>query len=1752
MARILIVLLAIVGLVGQSSMAATTSSPAWGHSKPLLFVSSKDLSAAKRYRQLVIKKYDQLGKLGAVALAAKASAAWQNKSFRAASGYYARAIALKPESFPYWSGLARTILRAPTNRGERRPFLKIGLNAAINAYQNAATLDDRAQALELIAHSYQARKNFRPALQAYKASLLLNNSLVVQQDYVALRAVHGFRMLRYTVNTEAASPRICLQFSEDLLTNQQYESYVTIDGKTPTTLVRESRQLCVDGLQHGVKYHIGLRSGLPSSVAEVITKPIALDVYIRDRKPALRFSGSRYLLPRIGSKGIPLVSVNTAMAALQLYRIGDRGLSSLVEGRRFLQALDFYSLKDLNNRLTTKVWQGELEIASQRNREVTTLFPVSGVLPGRQPGVYVLIATPAGAATKKWQAQATQWFVVSDIGLTTLSGNDGLHVFARSLATAEPLAGVELQLLARSNEVLSTLKTDSQGYVRFPVGLIRGQAANAPKLLLARSEEGDFVLADLSKPGFDLSDRGVGGRKAPGPLDLFVYTDRGIYRAGETIHLNALLRDRSLQAATGLPLTVKFARPDGKLAARRVLKESGAGAHALSWSLPANAMQGNWQIAFYLDEAQQPLARKRILVEDFVPDQMEFTLSSQTKLLRKGALASLALSARYLYGAPASGLRPEGEVRFTPVHRLADYPEYFFGLDGETPFSARANLQGLTVTDAAGNSVLQFGTDQLAGSIGPMRADVSVRLRETGGRVVERNITVPVAAGVAQIGLRAGFEQARVTQGATATFSVITIDGEGKRSTIKGLKWSLLRLERRYQWYSRGSGWQYEPVISSVKVASGVIDSSQDRPVQVSVTPTWGRYRLEVILSGAEGQPGAKGAASSMLFSSGWYVDSTSTETPDGLEIALDKQRYAPDAVAHLRISPYFSGKAMVVVGNSRLLWKKMFALNSDGTDIAIPVSRDWGTGAYVTVFAYRDGGGALSHMPARAIGVQWLAIEPMTHRLQLTLGPDRQVRPGRSVLIPLQVQGISAGEQAYVTVAAVDVGILNLTAFKAPQPENWYFGQRDLDLAIKDLYGKLIDGMAGTVGRIRSGGDVAGARRLQRSVLRQKPLALFSGIVRVEPDGRARVRFDLPQFTGSLRVMAVAWSNQAVGQATQDIVVRDPVVMLASLPKFLAPGDHSRLQLAIDNSDGAAGEYRLQITGSAFVAPERSSIDRTITLQQGQKRSLSIPIVALKPGAGQLLVKLTHSSGDVFQQPLRVPVRSAQRPFSVRTIQSLTAGGGSLKLDQHAIDGLQPDSANVSVFVTRSLGLDTISLLQALDRYPYRCAEQTTSRALPLLYRFELAATAGLGDRKAIRKRVQKAVNRLASYQSASGSFGMWGPGSDSLWLDAYVSEFLTRARESSFTVPDEVLKLALQNLQNNISYDYELTRRGNEIAYALYVLARNRRASIGDLRYLVEAKFKNIVSPLAKAQLAASLGFYGDTKRSQRAFVQAYAALQQALPKTFSGDDYGSSLRDQAAVLALASEALPVPAFVPELVRQVALSRQAKRITSTQENAWLSLAAGGLQQGNSAIALQVNGVNQSGNFRVQLDTSSLADGLNLTNTSDFPVQAVVTTTGVSSKPLQAGGEDFSITREYYDLQGQRVEVSRLTQNTRLLVVLNINADKHLQSRIVIRDLLPAGLEIVSPHLFASAELKQFSWLKTTAVTHSEFRDDRFIATVRMQSRDEPTITLAYMVRAVSPGRYVHPAAVVEDMYRPYRAAHTAQGKMRVVAAMP
>ncbi|MEM7192631.1 MAG: MG2 domain-containing protein, partial [Pseudomonadota bacterium] len=755
-------------------------------------------------------------------------------------------------------------------------------------------------ALGSLANAFAKGNEWRPALNALRLATTLDESPALAATYAQLREKHGFRVADFSVDSEATSPRACFQFTEPLLARADYAPFVSVAGIDKPALSADDKQLCIDGLAHGETYEVTLREGLPSTVHESLLKPAPFTIYVRDRAPSVRLSGKAYVVPSTGQQGIPLVSVNTDGLDVKIYRIGDRNLINSVLGYDFQRNLYPYDLSTVADEKGEEVWRGTLQVKKELNADVTTAFPVTEAVPDLQPGVYLLTAKAADVPGEDYSERATQWFVVSDFGLSAYFGADGIHGFINSLATTKPIAGVDVRLIARNNEILGTVKTDAGGSVSFAPGLTRGTGGLAPALMVAEGASGDYAFLSLKTPGFDLTDRGVAGRDAPHGLDAFVFTERGVYRTGETVHVTSLIRNAAGMAAPDLPATLIIDRPDGVEYRRVTIQASKQG--GLSTDLPviASAQTGTYRIKVYSDPKSDPIGETSFLVEDYVPERLEFDLSTSAKSLSPQSPAKITLNGRFLYGAPASGLPIDGEARITETGQRQGYEGYSFGGAADSTGDAftveTLPLADLPQTDNQGRASFDVDVSELPASERLLEAKVVVRLAEPGGRAVEHDLTLPIAPKSDMIGIKPLFEGSSLADNDTAKFDVVMVAADGTQVAAKGLKWQLLRVEQKYQWYRQYGSWRYEPIKVTRRMADGVVAPGAEAPASIEVPMTWGRYRLEVA------SPDPLGPVTAVSFDAGWYAEA-SADTPDRLEIALDKQGYATGETMNVAVS---------------------------------------------------------------------------------------------------------------------------------------------------------------------------------------------------------------------------------------------------------------------------------------------------------------------------------------------------------------------------------------------------------------------------------------------------------------------------------------------------------------------------------------------------------------------------------------------------------------------------------------------------------------------------------------------------------------------------------------------------------------------------------------------------------------------------------------------------------------------------------
>ncbi|HEY0832602.1 MAG TPA: alpha-2-macroglobulin [Azospirillum sp.] len=1542
-----------------------------------------------------------------------------------------------------------------------------------------------------------------------------------------------FGVAAVEVAAERDVPQACFTFTARLekARSVDYRAFVAVTpapASGEVIAVARDRTLCVEGLLHGQKHQILLREGLPGDDGRSLAQEERRDVEVPNRKPSLAFRGGGYVLPRVGAEGLPLRTINVERARLQVLRINDRSLVEKIYFGRVSQKMSDHDVGEILDRTGQEVWKGEMAIEAVRNAPVVTGFPIDAVLGKLEPGVYIAVAgTGAELKAGGWDSKATQWFLVSDLGLNTIRGEDGLLVFARSIGSAKPAAGVELRLLARDNSELGTLVTGEDGLARFDGAALHGTGPKTPQALFAARGAGDFGFLDLASPGAESAARPT--------ADAYLYTGRGIYRPGEAIDVTTLLRDSDARAITGKPLTVKLLRPDGFESDRRTIADAGAGGGAAGFLLPANALVGAWALTAHLEPEGPAVGRVEFLVDDFVPPRLDVAMRSDRKDLATGTQARLAIDAQYLTGAPAAGL--PGELTLTvraAGNPYPDHPGYRFGLAQEEFQPVRGELPGFT-TDDAGHVEAAVPLAKAPESSRPLEAVLRANVFDIGGRPVQRELVLPLRHQPFAIGVRPRFDGDGVPEGATAGFDVIAVDPEGAAVARGDLSYDLFEEEHEYVWYEANGRWDYQVKVKDRRVTGGTLSVSADKPAGIEEPVQAGRYRLEVF------DPKA-GVATSVRFVAGWWVTSGATHRPDKVDVTVMLPNYRGGETAWVYVKPPYESEVLIAVADRKVRTALTRSIGEEGAFLQVPVDPSWTGGVHVLATAFGAADPQQKGPPRRAIGQSWLAIDSAPRVLGVGLSAPAETEPHRTVTADVTVTGVEEGQPAFVTLAAVDDAVLQLTDHAAPDPNDHYLGRRRPAVEMRDSFGRLIDPANGERARPRPG---EAPRVRQVGGLPQKTsrvVALFSGVLPVGPGGTVSVPLDLPDFNGRLRLMAVAWSGGKLGHTQARMLVRDSVAADVALPRFLAPGDKAQVTATLDNLAGPVGDYMMTLSAEGAVAIADGAVP-VKGLARGKRASVGRVLEGTGVGTGTVRLEVSGPDGFRRVHAWDIVVR-ADAPRVMRRAAS------QLPPDKEAT--IAPDTAGLrpeTVVVALSLGtlpeFDVPNLLQALERYPYGSAEQAAGRVLPLLRDGDLPAALGLATAEQVKLRVQRSLDRLMTMQRPDGAFALWAPkGEADLWLSSFVMDVLGRARAAGHTVPDVPYRKGMEWLRQVIDNtwfdDDELPGR----AYAHYVLARGKAVDAAAVRFFQEAFWPKLQTDMARAQVAAALALMGESKRASEAFD----GLSHARVVAPSLRDFGSVVRDEAAVVTLMAESGVVDR--DKLV--AAADRLAKvhasvSVPSTQEQAWLLMAARVLAERSGAMKLLVDGQPMETNRPVHRRLEGAP--LTVKNAGTEPLHQVVSVAGVPEQPAEAAENGLSIRRSVFDMDGRPVDPASVRQNDLLVVILEGASPGALEHQALVTDMLPAGFAIENVRVADSGRLGALSWLGALSpARHVDFRTDRFVAAVDL-SKERPTFRLVYLARAMTPGDYLAPGAAVEDMVKPHLNARAAATRVRVHA---
>jgi alpha-2-macroglobulin len=1480
----------------------------------------------------------------------------------------------------------------------------------------------------------------------------------------------------------------------------------------------------------------------------------------RDLQASVGFASRGSLLPTRLAEGLPVIALNVDKVNVEFFRIKAEALPKFLAQWGRSSNLDTWEARSLLP-MADLVYGGRFDLNPARNTRETLLLPIAGLEPFKQPGVYLAVMREAGSYS---YSQPATLFTLSDIGLSAHRYRNRLDVFTQALAGGEAMAGVALELLDGKGQLLAEGKTDKAGHAELPL------AAKAEVLLAHLGEQ--TSLLRLNGPALDLAEFDITGPQAQ-PLQFFVFGPRDLYRPGESVLLNGLLRDADGRAVNAQPVNVEVRRPDEQVSRKFVWQADASGLYQYQLQLAEEAPTGRWQLQFDLGDGKPQLYE--FSVEDFLPERLALELKGSDTPYKPAQSADFEVSGRYLYGAPAAGNRLSGQLYVRPLREaLASLPGYQFGSVTETELSQDIELED-TSLDEQGQTRLSIDS-RWAGAKSPLRLILQASLQESGGRAITRRVIQPVWPAERLPGVRGLFDGEQVDADSLAEFEVLVADAAGNKLAAEQLTVRLVRERRDYFWnFSESDGWSHNYNEKFLTLGEESLKVDAGGTAKISFPVEWGPYRVEVI-------DAQTGMLSSLRFWAGYrWQDNADggAVRPDQVKLALDKPAYADGDTARVTVTPPAAGKGYLLVESSEgPLWWQEVEVPAEGKSFDIPIARDWARhDLYLSALVIRPGERKSSVTPKRAVGLLHLPLQRAPRKLALTLTAAEKMRPNQPLTVKVQARNAdgSVPKQARVLVAAVDVGILNITGYATPDPFANFFGRKAYGADQLDIYGQLIEAGQGRVAKLAFGGDAAlagGGKRPDTSVL---IVALQSQPLMLNEQGEGEVSLAIPDFNGGLRLMAQAWTDEHYGMGEGKTVVAAPLIAELSAPRFLAGGDETTLALDLSNLSGREQQLDVQFSteGQLRLAPGGEASVVPITLADGQRSILRIPVSAFGGyGQGRFTVSINGLSlpGEELP-PLSREWTLGIRPAYPAQLQHFRA---VLKdepwlLPANALGAFEPAGLEARLAISSRPPLNLGEQIRALKAYPYGCLEQTTSGLYPSLYA-DAATLKRLGvaaEPDEQRKRaIELGIERLLSMQRYNGSFGLWGADSDEeYWLTAYVSDFLLRAREQGFGVPEEALKKANERLlryvqeRHLIEVNYSDNANHSRFAvqaYAGYVLARSQQAPLGALRSLYERR-SDALSGLPLVHLAVALEKMGDQPRADELLS---AGLARGRERNNWLADYGSPLRDQALILALLEEHDLAGKRREERLFKLADEVAGQQWLSTQERNSLYLAgrnllskpepnwSAALQSGS--LAFELNNA-QPG---LKLDGSDLAEPLSISNSGDTPLYQQLTLSGYPNQAPAAAGENLSIYREYLGMDGKALDLSNLQSGELVLVHLAVAADQRVPDALVV-DLLPAGLELENQNLAqSSASLDDASsavkeWhkaMQNAAIKHQEFRGDRYVAALDVNGYD--TTHLLYLARAVTPGSYRVPPAQVESMYRPnWQALGESPGRLVV-----
>lgn len=1601
-------------------------------------------------------------------------------------------------------------------------------------------------------------------LRIGKGLLCDGGSLGLLDDYITPLSLPGKTDLRVEsvlpLHTDITDKAIRVQFNLPV-NSQTASSFITIEP--PIAFKMTSGHTHLDlraNFNPATTYQVKIARGIKAIDGSEMRRDFsgAVNLMKGNIEPQVDFVGGGFYLTRSGELNVGVSTINVDKIVLEVEEVFANNLvyllstNDLGEGSRYNDWV--YNMEAMGR----TVHEEQIALANRTNDEVVTPINMREYLDAERHGIY---RVSARVANQRWN-MASKWVVATDLGMLVKKSGSELLVWVNSLSTLEPVANATLSLMSRNNQKLGEVRTNSEGLAVFK-NYTTEEKGLEPYLVTATSGK-DMSFVEISRRLIPTTDFDVaGGAYLAGGLEGFVYFERDIYRPGETANIAAIVRGPNAAKTEPFPLRLKVTGPDGKILSEQRKTPNEQGAFEAAVPVPDYAMTGRYNVSLLIGEDEE-IGHARFSVEEFIPDRMKVTQKTDRVDYFPGEKVTINVDAVTLFGPPAAKRRVQGKVEIEPfLFSVPEYKSYVFSDETKAFEKAETSLAD-TLLDNEGHIGYKFEIPVGQNPPSMLRGVISTTVLEPGGRGVTAYGGIMIHPYRHYVGLRqaqAGYGQPN----APTKIDFVSTDHTGKVSggrrievTLSRIYWQSILKYDNSRGYHRYISEQVESQVDRFNVESAATAGSFE-----VVPDDYGKYR--VVARDIE-----SGATSSLTFySSGWGYSPWAMDNPERIEIDLDKESYLPGEIATVQIRAPFGGKLLLSVEREKVFSHQVVTMKENTATIKVPVGNDLKPNVYISAHLIRSTDKLERDTPVRAFGVVPLKVSAEANRLIVELTMPTEIKPKSDLTVNFKLSGFASG-RAFVTIAAVDEGICQLTDLKVPDPHGFFYGKKQLSVETYDVYSVILPEI--TLNNSPAG-DIEAARRRQLTpvaLTRVRPVAFWSGMVKVAADGAGSVTFAVPQFNGQLRVMVTAMLEDKFGSAEKNVFVRESLILTPTFPRFVSTNDELTIPVSVYNGTGSEANFEVRLDATGPVAIVGNST-QGVKVEAGRELAVYFKVKAAETMGAIKFSLAAKGNGASTSMSEDVPLRPAVPFITLAGMGSVVQGSAvNFQFPADFIAGTSDYTMTVSSFpAVRFTGS-----LQYLLGYPHGCVEQTVSRLFPMLYFDELVRVAEpeLFRKNSVDYYIEEGLQKLANLQQVSGAFSYWPQGNyQNNWSSVYAAHFLIEARKGGYVVADRVYDRAIAALQTyarsypsrggrapgyedpeRIDYyrDSE-SERWSTAVYANYVLALAGKADRSTLTYLRNSAMERL-QIYSQYQLAGALILSGDVAGG-RALLPQTLAPADTTRGWESGGNFDSPIRAQAIMLDILAETDQSSPNVIKLVERLAKAANSEgRWYTTQENAFALMALGKVyaKQASSSYTgtVKVDGVaignltTDDHNFRAKdWGGKNIEISINGTGTAYFFWRA----DGLpATNRVDEYDRDIQVRRRYLDENGNALRNDDLRQGDMIIAEISMKALTETVQNVAIADLLPAGFEIENPRLQSR---RGIGWIgdKMYQPRYMDIRDDRMVIYGDLQLGKEEKFY--YGIRVVSAGTFVVPPVRAEAMYAPMISSVASSGTVVV-----